>query len=104
MDTKQIKIRNWIPRTKNTLRGFCTLELPSGMVIHDVMLHEKGDSRWIQFPAREYTDSEGEKQFARFIEFTNRAIANRFRDLVIASLDRHFAEVVKDEQHEQQHV
>jgi hypothetical protein len=69
------------------------------------MLHEKGDSRWIQFPAREYIDSEGEKQFARFIEFTNRAIANRFRDLVIASLDRHFAEVVKDEQQrEKQHV
>jgi len=103
---KQIEIRNWTPQTKNTLRGFCTLRLPSGMIIERVMLHEKGDNRWISFPGREYTDEQGQKQFAGFIRFDNRAIADRFRDLVLDSLDRHFAKVVKDEQQreKQQHA
>jgi hypothetical protein len=103
---KQIEIKNWTPLTKNTLRGFCTVKLPSGMLIHAVMLHEKGDHRWISLPAREYTDEKtGKKQFARFIEFDNRTIADRFRDQVLASLDRHFAKVVKDEQQrENQHA
>lgn len=93
---KQIEIKDWTPRVKNTLRGFCTVILPSGMVIHDVMLHEKGDTRWVQFPAREYVNTQGEKQFARFIEFTNRGIADRFRDQVIAALDRYFSTQAHD--------
>jgi DNA-binding cell septation regulator SpoVG len=98
--TKQIQIRDWKPRNKNTLRGFCTVILPSGMIIHDVMLHEKGDRRWVQLPAREYTDAEGVKQFARFIEFENEATAGRFREQVIAALDRHFHAEVSHEQRE----
>jgi len=94
MSTKQIQIRNWKPMQKNTLRGFFTLELPSGMVIHNVMLQEKGDSRWITFPSKEYTDRAGQKQFDRFIEFTDRNIADRFRDLVLAALDDHFQEAM----------
>jgi hypothetical protein len=97
METKQIQIRNWKPRQKNTLRGFFTVILPSGMVIHGCMLHEKGDSRWIQFPAKEYTDDRGEKQFARFVEFTDKRIADRFNKLTIEALDEYFHEVMNEQ-------
>ena len=89
--SKPIAIRNWKPLQKNTLRGFFTIELPSGMIIHEVMLHEKGHSRWIQFSAREYADKEGQKQYRRFIDFSDRSVADHFRDLVLAALDQHFA-------------
>ena len=89
---REIVISEWRAHSKNTLRGFFTATLPSGMVLHNLMLHEKGDSRWIGFPAREWTDQQGQKQFARFIEFASRAAADRFRELVLDALDRHLAE------------
>jgi hypothetical protein len=51
------------------------------------MLHEKNDSRWISFPAREWKDAEGNKQYARFIEFSSRKASDRFRDQVLQALD-----------------
>jgi hypothetical protein len=52
------------------------------------MLHEQNDSRWIGYPAREWTDSAGGKQYARFVEFRDRATSDKFRDAVLAAIDR----------------
>lgn len=99
--THEIQVQDWKPFEKNTLRGFFTVILPSGLVIHSVMLHVKGDSRWISFPAREYTNQQGEKEYARLLEFTDSKIGNRFRDQVIAALDRHLtAEVIDEGRHD----
>lgn len=84
-----IEISDWKPLTKNTLRGFFTATLPSGMILHNLMLHEKDGSRWIGFPAREWTDNAGQKKYARFVEFTGRDIADRFRDAALAAIDAH---------------
>ena len=89
---RSIQISDWRPHEKNTLRGFFTITLQSGMIIHDVMLHEKAENRWISFPAREWTDQQNQKQFVRFIDFRDRATADRFRDQVLAALDAHFQE------------
>ena len=86
---RSIEIAEWKPHTKNTLRGFLSVTLPSGMVIHNLTLHEKGDARWVGLPAREWTDNQGEKQYAKLIEFTTRAIADRFRDEILLALDRY---------------
>jgi hypothetical protein len=86
---REIIIAEWRPLIKNTLRGFLSVNLPSGMVIHNVTVHEKGEARWIGLPAREWTDSGGQKQYAKLIEFVDRQTANRFRDAVLAALDKH---------------
>lgn len=88
----QIEISNWKPLVKNTLKGFFSLTLPSGMILHDCMLHEKNQSRWISLPARPWTDNQGKTQFARFIEFSTPEIETHFKNQVLAALDRHFAE------------
>jgi hypothetical protein len=53
------------------------------------MLHEKNSSRWISFPGCEYKDAAGNKQYTRFVEFTDRAAADKFRDAVLEALDRY---------------
>ena len=90
---REIAISDWKPHSKNTLVGFFTATLPSGLVLHNLMLHQKNDSRWISFPAREWTDAQGQKQYARFIEFRDRTTADRFRDELISALDKHRAAV-----------
>lgn len=84
-----LQITAWKPFSKGTLKGFFSATMPSGLVFHDLMLHEKNGARWIAFPAREWRNALGEKQFARFIEFRDRRTADRFRDAVLDALDRH---------------
>ena len=84
---REIQIIDWKPRIKNTLCGSFGVILPSGMIIHNLMLHSKDGSRWIGLPAREWTDSTGKKQYARFIEFVDRATADDFRDALLQALD-----------------
>jgi hypothetical protein len=86
---REIAISGWKPHSKNTLRGFFSATLPSGMVLHNLMLHEKGEARWVGFPAREWTNQEGQKQFAKLVEFIDRRTAERFRDAVLDALDKH---------------
>ena len=89
---REIVITAWKPYSKNTLVGFFSATLPSGMILHDLMLHQKDEARWVAFPAREWVNAQGEKQFARFIDFSDRRTADRFRDAVLDALDRHLAE------------
>ena len=91
---RDIQISNWKPHSKNTLVGFFTAILPSGMVLHSLMLHQKDEARWIGFPGREYVDAAGAKQYSRFVGFRDRAAAARFRDQVLEALDRHLAGVL----------
>ncbi|HEY6291050.1 MAG TPA: hypothetical protein VI455_05735 [Terriglobia bacterium] len=83
------RISDWKPHPKHSLKGFFTATLPSGLVLHDLMLHQNNGSRWIGFPAREWKAAQGNRQFARFIEFSERAASDRFRDQVLIALDKH---------------
>jgi hypothetical protein len=42
----------WRPRASGTLQGFFVLTLPSGFVINDCTLHEKGERRWVWLPGK----------------------------------------------------
>jgi hypothetical protein len=44
---------------KNSLIGRFDLEMPSGMVIRDMLLLESGGRRWCNFPSEKYEKSDG---------------------------------------------
>lgn len=85
---------DWKPFHKNTLRGFFTLSLPSGLVLRNIMLHERNGKRWISLPSREYLDSStGKKKYLPFIDFRDRDSSDRFRDKALEAVDSLLAEV-----------
>jgi DNA-binding cell septation regulator SpoVG len=88
---REITIRNWKAHSKGTLVGFFTVVLPSGLILHDLMLHQRDESRWVGFPSREWTDASGQRQYSRLVEFRDRRTADHFRDLIVAALDAHLA-------------
>jgi hypothetical protein len=90
---RSIVIAGWKPHLKNTLRGFFSATMPSGIVIHDLMLHEANGKRWIGLPARAYTDASGQQTYCRIVEFVDRTTADKFRDAVLSALDQHLAAV-----------
>jgi hypothetical protein len=63
-----MRVTEFKPMQKNTLQGFFSLELTSGIVIKDMTLHRKGDKQWVSFPARPYQDKEGNQKWAKIIE------------------------------------
>jgi hypothetical protein len=71
---------------KNTLKGFFSLELTSGLVIHECSLHEKDGKAWISLPAKPQLDFEGrhrigndgKKLYSPVIEFRNDKIKRNF--------------------------
>lgn len=88
---RQIEISNWKQHEKNTLLGFFTVTLESGMIIHKCQLHRK-DRTWISFPNQEWTNDRGEKKYNTLIEFvegptkeTKYEIRNRFESQVLAA-------------------
>jgi hypothetical protein len=51
---------SWKPLRKNTLRGFCAIELPVGLVIRDVGVHAQGDRRWASLPGKPQIGRDGQ--------------------------------------------
>jgi hypothetical protein len=66
-----IRCLRFCPHQKNTLQGFADLELVrTGIVIHDCTWHRHENGKeWVGFPARSYTDKNGEPQWQALIEF-----------------------------------
>jgi hypothetical protein len=85
---RNITIRDWSPHFKNTLVGFFTAILPSGMVVDGLMLHQKADERWVSMPASEWTDAGGARQYAPVIGFIDGPTRERFQQAVLAAVDQ----------------
>jgi len=47
-----MRASGWRPHLSGSLRGFFTLELPSGLIINDLTLHEKDGKRWVGLPGK----------------------------------------------------
>ena len=62
-------VSNWKAPEKNTLRGFFSLTLPSGIVIHNCTLHQRKQSQSIGLPARPYKTVDGNSAYTSLIEF-----------------------------------
>jgi len=60
-DRPKMRLLEWRSMVRNTLRGFCVIELPSGLVIRDVAVHEKAGKFWANLLARPMLDADGKQ-------------------------------------------
>jgi hypothetical protein len=95
-------IEDFVPVLRNTLRGFARVRTPSGMVLHDVAIHQKNGSSWAS-PAskpiigREGTvirDADGKAQYAPVVGFTTREVRDRWSAAVIDALLARYPEAL----------
>jgi hypothetical protein len=88
-----IKVLDWKPVQKNTLQGFFKVELVGlGLILCDVMVHQKNDKRWIAFSGRPY-QMNNETHYSKLVDFTDWGKRDEFRDLVLDALDRHLEQL-----------
>jgi hypothetical protein len=87
------RLLNWrAVRKGETLRGFASVELPSGMILHEVAVHLAANRRgWASPPARplldrdgrHMRDANGKGRWAPLIEFATRERSDAFSALVL---------------------
>jgi DNA-binding cell septation regulator SpoVG len=92
---RSVVVTEFRSHVKNTLRGFLSCELPSGMIVHGLAYHEKNQSRWVGMPSQQWLGDQGNKQYSPVIEFASREVANKFRDAVLSALDEYLEESKK---------
>lgn len=88
---RRAQLREWRSLRKNTLRGFAVVELPAGLVVREISVHEKAGKFWASLPSRPMLDSDGRqitnhaghKQYAQLLGWRDRDLADRFSEAVL---------------------
>jgi hypothetical protein len=85
-------VKQWRPSQKNnSLRAFFSLEIPSGIILHSLALHEREGRRWLSMPAKPFTE-DGATVWVAQIEFASSQARSEFQDAAIAAVDAYLAE------------
>jgi hypothetical protein len=80
------------PLLRNTLRGFAEITIAEmRLTIRDVAIHQKGEARWAQLPAKPQVKdgalvkdpSSGKIQYTPVMEFDSRAVRDAFSTAVV---------------------
>src|SRR5262249_39001442 len=90
-----IRASDFKPMERNTLRGFVTLHLPSGLVLRDCTYHRQGESEWIGLPGKPQLDAEGRHRrdhdtnkalYSPVVEIPDRRARERFQAAALGAV------------------
>lgn len=90
---KEMRVTNWRALAKDgSLRGFFSLELPSGMTLHSCTFNLRKDgAKWVGLPSRSY-EQNGETKWQRLVDFVDKDKYAKFQDAAKAALEAYFKE------------
>jgi DNA-binding cell septation regulator SpoVG len=102
-DKPAIRVTEFTERRSNTLRGFATVEMASGLIFHDVSVHVGDRGAWAMPPAKprigrdgtQMKDANGKGLWTPMIEFTSKSIRDKWSEAVIAAMQASHAAVLK---------
>jgi len=94
MSASAFIIEEFVAVERNTLRGFCRVRAPSGLVLHDVSVHRKDNSVWASPPSKpmlnrdgiQMKDANGKPLWSPIISFVNREARNKFSGAVVDAM------------------
>ncbi len=87
-----MEIKKFRKYEKGMLRGFFEVELPSGMCVRDLTLHQTDDGRrWVGYPSKPYEDDEGNTKYQNQIYFPDKKVHHQFQQRVLSALDPHLS-------------
>lgn len=89
-------LRKFRPLIKNTLRGFAEVELPSGLVISEITVHQKNDSAWAMLPSVPWIENgqhkiaDGKPQYKKIMQWRDRDLSDGFSAALVALVREQF--------------
>ena len=89
-----VTIEEFKPLRKNNLLGFARVRMPSGVIFHDVSIHNSSGSWWAAPASKTQINRDGvclrgkenEILYVPIVGFASRELRNKFSDAVIESM------------------
>lgn len=89
-----VKVSDWKPINRGALLGFCTVTMPSGMILREVSIFQSDTSLWASPPSKPMidkdgyvvTDNAGKRRYVTIIEFVSKEVRDRWSMAVIDAL------------------
>ena len=85
---QQFVASDWKPFPKNSLIGFFTLELPSGVRIRECCYHLRDGKSWVAMPGKPWKKSDGSISYITLIEFADKQVQYEFSCLAVAAIEQ----------------
>lgn len=89
----RMSILDWRHLERGSLRGFLTVELASGLVVHGLTVHRSGHRSWVGMPAkpvvvdgRHVSDAAGKAKWTPVLEIRDPRRRDLFAEQVLAAL------------------
>lgn len=95
-----VRILDWREMRRGSLLGFAKIELPSGMVVHDVTILTGERGPWASPPSKPMVgrdgvvmkDGNGKVRYSPIVEFKSKEIRDRWSAAVIEAMREAHAE------------
>jgi DNA-binding cell septation regulator SpoVG len=96
-DRPRLRLVEWKPLVKNTLRGFVSVELPNGLTIREMPVLVGKNGPWVSLPAKPQIDGgdqvrrdpNGKIAYVALLQWRSKELADRFSQAVIDLLLTH---------------
>ena len=85
---------DWKPLQRNSLQGFFTLHMASGLVLHECSFHQKDGKSWVGLPGKPQvtsegkhrTDQNGKRLYTPVVEIPDKEARARFQTAALAAV------------------
>jgi hypothetical protein len=91
--TPRIITEGFKPFPRNSLVGFVRARMPSGMVLHDVAIHQQGDAAWASPAAKPqigrdgtHIKKDGKPQYSPVVSFASKVVGDKFSEAILDAL------------------
>jgi DNA-binding cell septation regulator SpoVG len=84
---RTITVCNWKPLNRGGLRGFLTLTLASGLIIHNCQLIEAGGRPWVGLPSLRFSRSDGSVYYVPVLDFVTRRARRNFERSALEAVE-----------------
>jgi len=82
-----IEVYNVNPINKGDVLASVSVHIkPWRLKIHEIVVFQKGMTRWVNMPARKY-EAGGETKYAKLMEWDENGVEKRFRDQIMQAVD-----------------
>lgn len=88
-----IEVLNIHAINKGNVLATCDVRIiPWQLTFCEVVIFQKGSSRWIALPSKTFQGDLGEIKYKEMIKFDSDAVKNRFRSQIMGAIDKYLEE------------
>jgi hypothetical protein len=103
MNAPSIRVTEFTAVHRNSLRGFATVVQPSGMVLHDVAIHQRDGTAWASPASKPMLDRNGQQMkgadgkglWVPIISFNSKAVRDKWSGAIVDAVRQAYPQALE---------